>query len=344
MNYSLKYYPDPGIAFDISKMLFVKLNSEPVWRAAITAVNSPITEVDFIKKNANMLPNPEPEVLLFSCTTSNKTSTFLSTTIVKLVNEDIVNFSIPKLISYFENTNQLLFDLCHFYLGVSYYDPHDIERIIRTTKSIPDKIKILLFGFLMNPTKYVSYLKKSITTYYDYINQNYKPLSNKNLISSEFIDTLFRNTYSPEQQNQLNLSENVICFSLCFTTEDFLLRRFTSTIPYFISTIKTIDKTINCTTSPVTSSLINSALALSDKSRITILSHLISQGQMTLQEISSVLGLSLSATNHHISLLKKAHLITSIRHSRTVLYSYNPNGIHNIYTALQNLEKGGQLR
>ena len=44
MSYSLKYYPDPGIAFDITKMLFVKLNSESVWQSSLTSIDSNINQ------------------------------------------------------------------------------------------------------------------------------------------------------------------------------------------------------------------------------------------------------------------------------------------------------------
>ena len=78
MSYSLKYYPDPGIAFDISKMLFVKLNPESVWRNYMTTSNSPIDEVKFIRKNALLFPDPDSLLLLFSFRPANKSETFIS--------------------------------------------------------------------------------------------------------------------------------------------------------------------------------------------------------------------------------------------------------------------------
>ena len=65
MSYSLKYYPDPGIAFDISKMLFVKLNPESVWKSLLTSIEDTNPETLKIQHNSNQFPNPNGILLLF---------------------------------------------------------------------------------------------------------------------------------------------------------------------------------------------------------------------------------------------------------------------------------------
>ena len=103
MSYSLKYYPDPGIAFDISKMLFVKLNPETVWKECLTTLDSPIDEVQFIYDHAASFPSPDPLLLLFSFKLKNETGTFLSQTISNLSNNNFPLFSIKQLLTYLNN-------------------------------------------------------------------------------------------------------------------------------------------------------------------------------------------------------------------------------------------------
>ena len=60
MSYSLKYYPDPGIAFDIVRMLFVKLNPPSVWQELLTSPESVHEESEYLQNHADMLPDPAP--------------------------------------------------------------------------------------------------------------------------------------------------------------------------------------------------------------------------------------------------------------------------------------------
>jgi len=158
MSYSLKYYPDPGIAFDISKMLFVKLNPETVWKEFLITMNSPIDEVSFIQDKAKYFPEVNSDLLLFSFIPNNKNETFLSRTISQLLAQGIKEFSIFQLQNYFTDISSVQKDLYRFYLGEKEFSMNNMEYTIRSHKALPDRIKLLLFGFIMSPEKFITLL------------------------------------------------------------------------------------------------------------------------------------------------------------------------------------------
>ena len=63
MNYSLQYYPDPGIAFDITKMLFVKLTPENIWKPMLTSFETSTQDFTYIQQRSEYFPVPKPELL-----------------------------------------------------------------------------------------------------------------------------------------------------------------------------------------------------------------------------------------------------------------------------------------
>ncbi len=341
MSYSLKYYPDPGIAFDISKMLFVKLNSQTAWQTALASVDSNSSEITHIQKYASLLPEPDIEVLLFTYIPSNKSTTFLSILISKLIYQDFKSFTVSKLQKYLENSELIQADLLLYYLGEQKYSHSDLERIIRINKNIPDRVKILLLGFILNPYKYLNTLSQVITKYYQLIYKNWIIPNEVPFLPDSFIDCVIQNTYSNELPILSFIQEHTISFSLCFSTFDFLLRHFTSENPFIITASETVNQMLASTPHLDTSTLILVANALSDKHRINIIQKLISRDNLTIQELSSLIGLSTSATNHHLSILKKANIVSAKRHNRSVLYSYNSKGTKIIHNSLLTIEKGG---
>ncbi len=339
MSYSLKYYPDPGIAFDITKMLFVKLNSEVIWKEFLTSFAPHINEIEYIKKHADLLPDPEGELLLFSCIPANKSSTFLSTIVAKLISCDFQQFSISSLDSYFNDICSVKTDLLTYYFGEQNYRYNDLERIIRQNKNIPDKIKLLLFGFIINPNKYISSLSQTIHSYFHLIKEWLLSEQISESIFYSFIELLI------EKNNIKSIDRNIIIsYSLCISTPDFLCYNFNSESPFFISTLETVKQLLDNTDSPYFTSLISGATALNDKHRISIITLLISSPKLTLQEISAKLGLSLSATNHHLSVLRKANIVTGVRYNRNIIYSYAPEGFQYIIEILQKIMKGEHLK
>ena len=137
MSYSLKYYPDPGIAFDISKMLLVKLNAETTWASKLTSLDFSSTEMSKIQQNSNLFPTPDNRVLLFSFIPPNKNETFLSYYVRKMICEDFSTFTIEHLISSLSNSQNLSTQLCVFYFNDIGYTPFDLDQIIRTNVNAP---------------------------------------------------------------------------------------------------------------------------------------------------------------------------------------------------------------
>lgn len=340
MSYSLKYYPDPGIAFDISKMLFVKLNPESVWKEYLTSIDSCNDETNYINNTTTILPEPDSALLLFAFIPPNKTETFISKTIDSLVSISFTEFSINNLITYFNNLSQLQNDLYRYYFGNQDYSFVNLDKIIRTSRFIPDKIKLLLFSFIINPQRYVLSLITTIQEYYSLIKNKHIPLASQVVITSSFINGLLVDTCSSNNISTINSVPETIAYSLCFVTKDYLFCDFNIAHPYFITTPFTIDNLYTSNDFFSSNTFLTCTTALSDKFRISIINLLISKKEMSLQEISHSINLSSSATYHHIELLKKAKMISSIHHGRTVYYSYNPIGFQDTIKSLHKIMKG----
>ena len=92
MNYSLQYYPDPGIAFDIPKMLFVKLTPENIWKPMLTSFETSTQDFAYIQQRSEYFPAPKPELLLFSFYFRPKKMMFLTDVILKLCNKGFSSF------------------------------------------------------------------------------------------------------------------------------------------------------------------------------------------------------------------------------------------------------------
>lgn len=344
MSYVLKYYPDPGIAFDISKMLFVKLNSERTWQEHLVSLNTPDLDLSYIYSHQHLLVDPPPELLLFVYLPSNKSTTFLTTIIARLISQDFKNFVLPCLFSYLKNVKNLQIDLLSYYLGISNSFPNNIEELICHCKTIPDKIKLLLFSFILKPTKYVTKLIKTIHTYQEYISKLKENPGFHSLNITQFIDHLLTTSYKNKSTAIEYTNKYEIGFSMCFTTPDFLYHNLNIKNPYLISTSNTILQLLDNQNDLSINQLTQCSYALNDKNRIYILTHIIKATELTLAEISDIMNLSTSTTLHHLSALKKANLVVSSRRNRTVFYSYNPLGINNFINAFNQLEKGGYLQ
>lgn len=342
MSYSLKYYPDPGIAYDISKMLFVKLNPESVWKDFLTSIESQTDEINFINTQANLFPAVDPELLLFAYKPSYKTEIFISRIIETLIHKNFIKFSINSLFSYLQNSTQIQKDLYTYYFGDQNFTFENLERMIRSNKYIPDRIKLLLFSFILNPSKYIVSLTNIIEKYYSFITTTYISQAAQISIPCSFINSIMENTYSLESLQNNNNQSYPIYYSLCFTIRDYLFRNFHIPTPYLITTQFSIENTFTTTEIPYTNTFLTNISALNDKYRLSIINHLIANEELTLQKLSGLISLSNSATNHHLTLLKKANMISASRRGRTMFYSYNPNGFQDTINLLQQIWKGEQ--
>ena len=337
MSYSLKYYPDPGIAFDIVRMLFVKLNPPSVWQELLTSPESVHEESEYLQRYANMLPNPPADLLLFTFLPSNKNETFLSNLIRTSICRDYNDFSFKNLISTLTNVSYIRTALYSYYLALPSSEYNEIEYAIRSNKYIPDRIKILLFSFILNTEKYIELLINTLQSYYSQISTLCVPESPTKYISDSFLSKIYTPDIFYAHKEDIPIS-----FSICYTTTDFLLRNSSLSSLFFITAIPTIQNITFSDTAPQDVLSLQVYIdALKDKHRISIIQQLRRNRSLSLNELSELIGLSNSATNYHLLILRKANMISCIRNNRIYQYSYNPIGFEIIYTILHQIEKGG---
>lgn len=336
MNYSLQYYPDPGIAFDITKMLFVKLAPENIWKPMLTSFETSTQDFAYIQQRSEYFPAPKPELLLFSFYFRPKKMMFLTDVIVKLFNKGFSSFSISQLLSYFDDVAQVKKDLFLFYFG-EHIDASGIEHSIRTSTIIPDKIKIFLFGFHMAPQHYIHQLKNTIASYHEIILNNMVLSQPESKIPSDFIEWLLHRRGI--QTSQIH----VINFSLCYTTPIFFSHNMTAVPPFFITTLPFTKRAADIPKGSSINELTQTLFALSDKRRIAIINLLITHHSMSIKDLASSLNLSETTVNHHIAELKKADLVIISHQKRKALYSFNSSKVYSASTFLANLSKGESL-
>jgi len=341
MTSNFTYYPDPGIAYDISKMLLVKLNPQSIWTDLFTTPANIKKDMKHIQYCADALSSPKSELLIFSFIPSNQKTTFLTYVISNLLNSGTQNFSISQLCSYLYNYTLIKNELLNFYFDSPNINNLDLDYAIRNNRTLPDKLKILLLTFLMNPEKYLSSLISVINSYYAEIKENLSPPISKDTNLSKFFHLLTARYMSKIETSNNPPMFTEIAYSLSYCVPDFLIGEFYANPPYFISTEMTINDFIQAQEEPLTFlQLIDSCHAMGDKTRISILNLLLVHTNITINEISEKIGLTITATKYHLTLLKKADLLSTSRVHRKIAYSFNPDGFKKIKNLLDLMEKG----
>lgn len=341
MSYTFHYYPDPGIAFDISKMLFVKLNPVKIWSTLLTSIDSQQEDTLFIQHNADLFSPPKAELLLFFFLPTNKQTTFFSTILSQIILSNFSNFSFHSFLTYFENSDRVKKDIHSFYFDSEFLDTTDFEHVIQTSKNIPDKIKLLLFGFYINPDKYINYLTETLHSYYQLLFDSYISCSSPLFIPDEFIDQLLK---IKKKQDAIMSPISNISYSVSFATPEFLVFNYAINPPYLITTSRSINRILNTSDLYTVDSFVSLATAFSDKQRMLIINLLIEKKELTLSEISNMLNISKTTVQHHMIYLKKANLVTAVRSYRKATYSLNSKGFNDALIAIQKLANGEALR
>lgn len=340
MDRKFTYYPDPGIAYDISKMLLIKLNPSSTWVDMLTSPSNIKNDMKHIQSCVNALPDPKSELLIFSFIPSNHKTSFLTHVISNLLDSGIHDFSISHLSSYLKNYAEIKNELLRFYLDSPNPNSLDLDYAIRNNRTLPDKLKILLLTFLMNPEKYISSLISVIDLYYSEIKKNILPSLTKGTDLSKFFQLLTQR-YIPEYESYNNSPISAeVAYSLSYCVPDYMAGQFDTFPPYFITTELTINDFLQSQEDPPTfSQLTDLCNALGDKIRMSIIKELLVRNNRTIEEISEIIGLTVTATKYHLSLLKKVGLISTTRVHRKIGYSFNPDGFKNIKNLLDLMEK-----
>lgn len=87
-------------------------------------------------------------------------------------------------------------------------------------------------------------------------------------------------------------------------------------------------------------SLSETMKALSDPTRRSIL-NLLKGGSMTAGDIASHFDMTGATVSHHLSILKKAELITESRNKNFIIYSLNASVLEEVMLWIEDL-KGGE--
>lgn len=337
MNFQFTYLPDPGISYDVGRMLYVKLNPLSIWKETLTTVEHQEEHIRIIEEHAKLFPEPDSDLSLFVYTPTNKNTTFLSSVTKQLISEGFSEYTISDLISYFENPSKIRNEVLSFYIGEQCLESSNFEYHLRTNRNIPDRIKLLLFGFSYNPKAYTTKLINTINEYYSIISSwvSFEKLSSDEL--TQFVNIMFdKNSITS------NPTDKVFTFpySLCQCTPVLILCGYSATNPFFVSTICSIKgkKTQDLTVSR--SNLLELIHALDDPYRIDIIQLLKHHDGLSPTEIAERISLSLTATKYHLSILKKTNLIKLHRNSRYTYYHYDPSGCRTLLSILENFEKG----
>ena len=93
MSHTFIYNPEPGITYDIIRMLYVKLNPVNTWKEKIVSTETIEKDSLYITKQAELLPDPSPDLLLFFFIPANKKGTFMSRITDKLISTDFSSLS-----------------------------------------------------------------------------------------------------------------------------------------------------------------------------------------------------------------------------------------------------------
>lgn len=340
MNYQFKYYPDPGITYDIIRMLYVKLNPKSVWKETLTTVDYQEEHIQFIEEHAQLLPDPNSDISIFFFIPLKKRRTFISTIIERLISKRFTDYSISDLYMYLQNIPVIKRDMFSYYLGEQNYKSIDFEYQLRTNRTIPEKIKLLLFGFSYNPEAYTSKVRNIIEEYYNLI-KKYWSITSLSPTTLDQLGNCIINDSPKHVDKKLSSEIPTISYSLCRCTPVLLITNTSSRNPFFISTLETINEKISNESTFTNSELLQLVHSVDDQHRLDIIRLLKGEPNLSPNEISEKLGLSITAAKYHLLILKRVGIITLTRNNHKTRYAYNPTGFLKIITALQNYDKGG---
>lgn len=325
MNYVFENHLDPGLAVDAVKILAMKLNPEHIWLQSLLFPSSYLQDEAYVKQQLKLFPDPDSKLYLFVYISKTNPVCFLTHFLDNQIENDFDGFSFQDFISSFDNVSIIRKRLLNHYTGVVDYTTIDIETLIRHDESMPDKIKVLLYGFLIKPEKYIDSLKKYLYLFYNILIKMNRNLQNCTFDSSTVRNLLASCIKDPDKFLS-RISDSTIRYSICSTVPNYL-QFGTNTFLWIIMTENII---ANLTTSPSSASsdyIIYLGDALRNHARITIIRQLAQRRQLGIFEIEQSTKLATSTIQHHISILKKARLITEHKQGKQTVYSLNPDGL-----------------
>ena len=181
MNYTFQNFPEPGLVLDAIKLLTMKLNPDHTWIHSLLLPSTYHQDEVMIKSQLALYPNPNQKIYLFVHLSKTNPSCYLSHLLINQLEKNFEEFSFYNFLSLMDDVSLIKNSLLSHYLGPQDYTHVDLESIIRHDNSIPDRVKVLLFGFILNPEKYIASLKKYLNIYYDTLSKTNRELSNTSI-------------------------------------------------------------------------------------------------------------------------------------------------------------------
>lgn len=325
MNYVFKNHQDPGLAVDAVKILAMKLNPEHIWLQSLLFPSSYLQDEAYVKQQLSLFSDPDSKLYLFVYISKTNPVCFLTKYLKNQIEKSFDSFAFQDFISSFDEVTKIKKALLSHYTGVVDYTTIDIETLIRHDDSMPDKIKVLLYGFLIKPDKYLESLKKYLYLFYNVLIKTNRTLT-KTTLDSSTIKTLLSTCIKDPDKFLSGITDSTIRYSICSTIPNYL--EF-GTNSYFWM-ILTENIIVNLTQSPnsvPSDYLIYLGDALRNHARLTIIRELTKKHQLNFSELVHHTNLATSTIQHHLIILKKARLITEYKHGKQTVYSLNPDGL-----------------
>lgn len=339
MNYVFQNYPEPGLAVDTIKLLTMKLNPDHIWIHSLLLPSSSQQDEESIKAQLTLYPTPNPKIYVFTHLSKTKPYCYLTHLLLNQLEESFDNFSFHDFLTLFDDTTFIKNSLFSHYLGDQDYTHVDLESIIRHDVSIPDKVKVLLLGFLLSPKKYLASLKKFLVLYYTSLSKTKRILSCATLDIST-LKSLIKSSCKACDEFLSSLPSPIIRYSICTSVPNFLLFG-RSPYLWLIFTENCIRTFTETPSTLATDYVLHLGDALRSSSRLSIIRQLQSNPSLLIEDLIKYTGLSNSTLLHHLSILKKARLIIEHKQNKQSVYSLNADGFTYASKVLSNIIKGG---
>lgn len=344
MNYSIQYNSETGIIADIIHLLTIQLAPPSMWTPVYTLVDTYASDLSYIDDFKKEFDVRYSKLLLFSYKNSTQRATYLGSMFSRLLQENYLNFSFQTFISYFQNSEQVQHDLLTYYLGEQDYSSINLEPLIRKNSKLPDKIKILLFGFLQDPSTYLRHLTSQMQIFYSLLYPKHDTYAKDFSFTEDMFNSIIDTWCSDPAIMKKTLSNTTIFYSISLAVPNYLLRYFSPSLSWLIFSPKSLLK-LKPSKKPISSqSLVSLAHTLSDTSRVTILQLLHSNGYLSLKDLLVPLGCSRSTLQHHLAILEDANLIYSEQYDSEKRYYCNHNGLETAVNTFSKLTKGDFLQ
>lgn len=337
MNFVFENHPDPGLAVDVLKILINKLNPEHAWLQSILHPATYHQDEAYVRQQLSLFPDPDSKLYLFVYISKTNPVCYLTHYLKNQMENNFDEFSFQNFLSSFNDISLITKNLLAHYTGISDFTIVDFETIIRHDESIPDKIKVLLYGFLIKPEKYLDSLKKYLCLYYNILVKTNRNLINTTLNSS-ILRSLLKSCIKDPDAFLSEISDLKIRYSVC-TTIPYHLQICRTSFIWLILTEGSISQFHNQAGSFTSDYLIFLGDALRNHARISIIQQLIHTQKINISDIEQTTKYATSTIQHHISILKKARLINEQKLGKQTFYSLNPEGLLYASETLSNIVK-----